>query len=54
MCVDRNVTGYNPSRYHDDADDKDMEAGFDEIEHEERRRYASDPDLAPTFLSLII
>jgi hypothetical protein len=33
----RSVTGYNPAKYYDDGDDKDMEAGFDEIEHEERR-----------------
>jgi hypothetical protein len=33
----RSVTKYDPSRYYDDGDDRDMEAGFDEIEHEERR-----------------
>ncbi|MBP5977806.1 hypothetical protein HW132_35190 [Brasilonema sp. CT11] len=47
------MTGYNPSKYYDDGDDRDMEAGFDEIEHEERRRYVEDPDLEPLFVLLL-
>ncbi|KAK4366354.1 hypothetical protein RND71_014234 [Anisodus tanguticus] len=34
----RKMFGYNPNRYHDDNDDSDMEANFDDILKEERRR----------------
>ncbi|KAK4341100.1 hypothetical protein RND71_039601 [Anisodus tanguticus] len=33
----RKMFGYNPNRYHDDGDDSDMEANFDDILKEERR-----------------
>lgn len=35
MCL---FPRYNPNRYRDDDDDSDMEANFDEILKEERRR----------------
>lgn len=33
----RQMFGYNPSRFHDDGDDSDMEARYDDILKEERR-----------------
>lgn len=41
MIICWTICSYNPKKFVDDDDDDDMEAGFDEIMREERRRFVS-------------